>query len=74
MLVLIGGLGYLLVRTSLRPLVKVERTAEAIAAGDLTRRVAAPTIPTEVGRLGSSLNTMLGQIEDVVPRPASGPS
>jgi two-component system, OmpR family, sensor kinase len=63
-LVLLGGLGYLVVRRSLRPLGQVETTAEQIAAGDLSLRV--PTEPdprTEVGRLSAALNTMLGQIE-----------
>jgi two-component system OmpR family sensor kinase len=62
-LALLAGLGYFLVRGSLRRLVEVERTAEAIAAGDLTQRVAVEDNHTEVGRLGTSLNTMLGQIE-----------
>ncbi|HEX4432557.1 MAG TPA: HAMP domain-containing sensor histidine kinase [Frankiaceae bacterium] len=60
----LGILGYFMIRSSLRPLVKVERTAEAIAAGDLARRVEVADEHTEVGRLGTSLNTMLGQIED----------
>src|SRR6266536_242093 len=51
------------VRTSLRPLTEIERTAEAIAAGDLTRRVPDRDARTEVGRLGRSLNAMLSQIE-----------
>ena len=60
----IAGVGYFMIRRSLKPLVKVERTAEAIAAGDLARRVEVQDDHTEVGRLGTSLNTMLGQIED----------
>ena len=56
--------GYFMIRSSLRRLVAVERTAERIAAGDLSQRVAVADPYTEVGRLGSSLNTMLGQIED----------
>jgi two-component system OmpR family sensor kinase len=63
-LVALGLVGYFMIRSSLRPLVKVERTAEAIAAGDLSRRVEVVDEHTEVGRLGTSLNTMLGQIED----------
>jgi two-component system OmpR family sensor kinase len=55
--------GIALVRTSLRPLTEIERTAEAIAAGDLTRRVPDRDARTEVGRLGRSLNAMLSQIE-----------
>jgi two-component system OmpR family sensor kinase len=56
-------LGLALVRSSLRPLTEIERTAEVIAAGDLTRRVPDRDPRTEVGRLGRSLNTMLSQVE-----------
>ncbi|GAA0996594.1 sensory box histidine kinase PhoR [Nocardiopsis tropica] len=63
-LVIAGGVGYLVVRRSLRPLEQVEATAEAIAAGDLTRRVPDAPPNTEVGRLSSSLNTMLHQVQD----------
>jgi len=62
-LALLGGLAYLLVRSSLRPLVEVEETAAAIAAGDLSRRVPDHHPRTEVGRLSAALNGMLGQIE-----------
>jgi two-component system OmpR family sensor kinase len=55
--------GIAIVRASLRPLTDIERTAEAIAAGDLTRRIPDSDPVTEVGRLGRSLNTMLAQIE-----------
>jgi two-component system OmpR family sensor kinase len=55
--------GIALVRTSLRPLTEIEQTAEAIAAGDLSRRVPDRDPRTEVGRLGRSLNAMLSQIE-----------
>jgi two-component system, OmpR family, sensor kinase len=56
-------LGAGVVRASLRPLTDIERTAEAIAAGDLARRVPERDPQTEIGRLGRSLNTMLAQIE-----------
>jgi two-component system OmpR family sensor kinase len=62
-LVLIAGLGYWVVRRSLRPLADVEHTAAAIADGDLTRRVPHRDPRTEVGRLALSVNGMLGQIE-----------
>jgi two-component system OmpR family sensor kinase len=55
--------GVAVVRASLRPLTEIEKTAEAIAAGDLTRRVPDRDPRTEVGRLGRSLNSMLAQIE-----------
>lgn len=55
--------GVTVVRASLRPLSDIERTAHAIAAGDLSRRVPDQDPHTEVGGLGRSLNTMLAQIE-----------
>jgi two-component system OmpR family sensor kinase len=55
--------GVYLVRVSLRPLVEIERTASAIAGGDLTRRVPELDPRTELGQLSASLNTMLAQIE-----------
>ncbi|MQA78895.1 MAG: HAMP domain-containing protein [Streptosporangiales bacterium] len=63
-LVLVGALGYVLVRSSLRPLVEVESTAAAIAAGDLSQRVPEQDPRTEVGRLSGALNSMLTQVED----------
>jgi signal transduction histidine kinase len=60
---LLAAVGVAVVRASLRPLVEIEQTARAIAAGDLTRRVPDRDPRTEVGRLGRALNTMLAQIE-----------
>jgi two-component system OmpR family sensor kinase len=67
-LIMAATLGTELVRRSLRPLSMIERTAGAIAGGDLTRRVPDPEdgdpVPkTEVGSLARSLNSMLTQIE-----------
>ncbi|MDQ1725461.1 MAG: hypothetical protein QOG52_2489, partial [Frankiaceae bacterium] len=62
-LALLAFLGYAFVRSSLRPLVDVEVTAAAIAAGDLSRRVTPGDPRTEVGRLSGALNGMLSQIE-----------
>jgi two-component system, OmpR family, sensor kinase len=62
-LVVLAGLGYVAVRRSLRPLIDVEHTAAAIAAGDLTRRVPESDPRTEVGKLSVALNGMLSQIE-----------
>jgi two-component system OmpR family sensor kinase len=63
LLVLLGLLGYFVVRVGLRPLGDIEETAGAIAAGDLSRRVDRVEPTTEVGRLGASLNVMLETIE-----------
>ncbi|MCF0097040.1 cell wall metabolism sensor histidine kinase WalK [Micromonospora sp. MH99] len=67
-LILLASVGAAIVRTSLKPLVEIERTAAAIAGGDLTRRVPDPEQgqehPTsELGRLSRALNAMLTQIE-----------
>jgi two-component system OmpR family sensor kinase len=62
-LVLMAGVGYWIVRRSLRPLADVEHTAAAIAGGDLSRRVPHRDPRTEVGRLALSVNGMLSQIE-----------
>jgi two-component system, OmpR family, sensor kinase len=59
----LGILVVALIRRSLRPLIDIEQTAGAIAAGDLSRRVPERDPRTEVGRLGRSLNVMLSQIE-----------
>ncbi|WP_235915401.1 sensor histidine kinase [Puerhibacterium puerhi] len=63
-IVTIGGIAaWLLVHRSLRPLRRIESTAAAIAAGDLSQRVPERPASTEVGSLSISLNTMLAQIE-----------
>ncbi len=59
----LAGLGLWVVKIGLRPLEEIGRTADAIAAGDLSQRVARADERTEVGRLGLALNAMLGQIE-----------
>jgi two-component system OmpR family sensor kinase len=62
-LAVLAALSWLLVRFGLRPLERMGRTADAIAAGDLSRRVSPADERTEVGRLGLALNGMLAQIE-----------
>ncbi|MHA7305248.1 sensor histidine kinase [Arthrobacter sp. TMN-49] len=56
-------IAYWTVTRSFRPLSRVEKTAAAIATGDLSRRVEIENPATEVGRLSGSLNTMLAHIE-----------
>jgi two-component system OmpR family sensor kinase len=62
----IGLLGLWVVRLGLRPLEAMGRTASAIAAGDLSKRVSQTDERTEVGRLGTALNSMLAHIESAV--------
>jgi two-component system, OmpR family, sensor kinase len=59
----LAALALWIIRVSLSPLRRIEQTAAAITAGDLSRRVEHPDPQTEVGRVGSALNTMLDQIE-----------
>ena len=66
-LLLLGGAAtWWTVHGAMRPVGEMVDTAEAIAAGNLSRRV--PVLPTgtELGRLGLSLNEMLGHLEDAV--------
>ncbi|MCV7040819.1 two-component sensor histidine kinase [Mycolicibacterium moriokaense] len=65
-LLVVGVAGYWVVHRSLRPLVEVERTAAAIAAGQLDRRVPERDPRTEVGRLSLALNGMLAQIQTAI--------
>ncbi|HZT83917.1 MAG TPA: HAMP domain-containing sensor histidine kinase [Gaiellaceae bacterium] len=59
----LAALALWVVRLGLRPLSRIEQTAAAITAGDLSHRVDHPDERTEVGRVGSALNTMLDRIE-----------
>lgn len=63
-LAIVAGVGYFAITNTFKPLKDIEETASRIAEGDLSQRV--PEFPhnTEVGRLSSALNTMLGHIED----------
>lgn len=58
--------GLVLVRIGLRPLTAIEHTAEAIARGDISRRIEEAPANTEVGRLTNALNTMLARIEEAL--------
>ena len=59
----VSGLGYVVVRSSLRGLVEVEEAAAAVAAGDLSRRVPERDPRTEIGSLGASFNGMVSQVQ-----------
>jgi two-component system, OmpR family, sensor kinase len=59
----LAALAWWVIRIGLTPLRRMELTANAIAAGDLSARVESTDERTEVGRLGVALNSMLAQIE-----------
>ena len=69
---IIGGIALLfiafasrqVIKLSMKPLKKIEETAEQIAAGDLSARLENFEPDTEVGRLSTSLNQMLSRIEE----------
>jgi len=63
-LLLIGFAARQVIKLSMRPLEDVEKTAQKIAGGDLSARLENFEPDTEVGRLSTSLNTMLGRIEE----------
>lgn len=54
--------GLALTRTILRPLDRMVRTAEAIAGGDLDRRLNLPQGRNEIARLGSSFDHMVDRL------------
>ena len=70
-LAVVGGLAmaalllvaWLVIRRGLLPLERMTRTAEEIAAGDLSHRAGVPHDGSEVGRLGTAFDSMLDQIE-----------
>jgi two-component system OmpR family sensor kinase len=64
LLLTLTGIGWIVIRIGLRPLEQMERVAGEIADGDLSRRVTPATPRTEIGRLGLTLNKMLGRIEE----------
>jgi len=63
-LVALGVVSWWVLRLGVHPLEDMARTADAIAGGDLSRRVAHPGGETEAGRLGIAINSMLERIEE----------
>lgn len=60
---ILGLVTWWVLRLGIAPIKRMTDSAEAIAAGDLSERVADTDTATEAGKLGRALNTMLGQIE-----------
>jgi two-component system OmpR family sensor kinase len=64
LLLIFSGLAvWFTITRALRPLKEVERTAEAVAAGDISKRLLTHDGDTEISRVNRSLNTMLSSIE-----------
>ncbi|MBU9943113.1 MAG: HAMP domain-containing histidine kinase [Dermatophilaceae bacterium] len=62
-LALCAIIGWYAVNRAFRPLRRIEDTASAIAAGDLTQRIPVGHTDDEVASLSESLNVMLGRIQ-----------
>lgn len=65
-LTILAAVAVWMIRLGVRPMTEMAGTAEAIAAGDLTRRVELSATGTEAARLGASLNRMLERIGDAL--------
>ncbi|MCI0347083.1 MAG: HAMP domain-containing histidine kinase, partial [Chloroflexi bacterium] len=63
LLVLAGAVVWLVTRFGLRPLERVARAADRIAAGDLEARAALPSGDDEVGRLGRAFDGMAERVD-----------
>lgn len=62
-LLLVAVSAFRIARLGLRPLDRMQATADAIAGGRLDARVTDTDPHTETGRLGAALNTMLARIQ-----------
>ncbi|MFM6980141.1 MAG: sensor histidine kinase [Micrococcales bacterium] len=63
LLVFSGLATWLIITGALRPLKNVERTANAVAQGDIHKRIFESNSNTEVARISRAMNTMLNSIE-----------
>lgn len=65
---------YLLAKRAIRPISNITRTAEAISAGDLSKRIAEPAARDEVQELAITFNTMLDRLQESFRGSGSSPS
>lgn len=67
----VGWLSWLIVGRALSPVEHIRAEVAEITAGELHRRVAVPAARDEVGRLASTMNDMLGRLEQAAIRQQS---
>jgi heavy metal sensor kinase len=69
-LIVAGGVGWFLAGRALEPIDRITRTAAAISAADLARRLPEDVAktPDEVGRLAATFNSMLERLEGAFKR------
>ncbi len=61
-------LAYMLTATALRPVESMRKKAEQIEAEDSSGRLPVPAAKDEIGRLGTTLNELLGRLEESIER------
>ena len=66
--ILIAAGAFLIARNALRPVAVITATAERIASGDLSERIAGIASRDEVGQLATTFNRMLGRVAETVER------
>src|SRR5262249_21914644 len=62
-LIVSGGLGYLLARKALAPVKQLHRLTQEITADHLDRRLPVANARDELGRLAQTINAMIGRLE-----------
>lgn len=67
-LLIAAGACYLAAAAALRPVDRMRRRAAEITGPDLSSRLPVPDVDDEIGRLGHTLNDMLGRLEQSVDR------
>lgn len=68
LLLVTTGLAWMLAGAALRPIERMRSEAASIPAGERGRRLPVPDTRDEVERLGSTLNELLGRLEDAFER------
>jgi signal transduction histidine kinase len=68
LLLLVAAMTWLVVARSLRPVDEIRRQVAEISSRSLDRRVPVPAGDDEIGRLASTMNSMLGRLEDSAAR------
>jgi signal transduction histidine kinase len=63
LLLLVGATSWVIVGRALRPVESIRKQVADISAHDLSRRVPAPTVDDEVGRLARTMNAMLDRLQ-----------
>jgi len=68
LVLLVGGLTWVVTGRALQPVEAIRREVEVIGGEDLHRRVPEPPRQDEIGRLARTMNAMLARLEDATDR------